>query len=408
MNRKLNIGLFGFGNVGQGFYELATQAEHLNLEIKHIGVKNADKKRKLDTSCFTTNSEAIINDPEIDIIVELIDDADAAFKILKQSLAKRKPVITANKKMLACHLSEIYELQKKFNTPVLYEGAVCGSIPIIRNLEKYYAFDAITKIEGILNGSTNYILTKMIDEKIDFTKALELAKALGYAESDPSLDVTGTDSKYKLAILLAHTFGHFIDPDEIVSIGIDKLSSYDIQFAKRQGCTIKLIARAEKIGNKIYGIVAPQFISLYDPLAQIKNEFNGINITGKHFGSQVLSGKGAGSLPTGFAVLSDVAALAFNPEYRYRYLNYNKHITPDFGWFRVFVSFSEPGMIKTNDFVEFFGGSSNLNYHSMQGKVSAQRLIEWANRDELSIIISKDHNFKVDKIDKTLEFSLVG
>lgn len=407
MNRRLKVGLFGFGNVGRGFYELASRSEQLNLEIISIGIKDSSKHRKLDSTYFTTSTESIIDDPEIDIIVELIDDADVALEILKRSLEKRKPVVTANKKMLGCHLSEIYRLQKKYNTPVLYEGAVCGSIPIIRNLEKYYAFDTLTKIEGILNGSTNYILTKMIDEKLGYKEALNQAQSLGYAESDPTLDVNGFDSKYKLAILFAHTFGLFIDPNEIVSIGINKISNYDIQFAKRQGCTIKLVARAEKIGNKIYSVVAPQFVPINAPLAQIKNEFNGISIIGMHSGPHLLVGKGAGSLPTGLAVLSDVATLTSNPDFHYRYLNYNRLHTADFGLFKVYVSFREPDLIKTNHFIEFIGGSSSQNFHSMEGMVSTQKLIEWADRDDLSVIISKDHNFELDKAEKALEFSLV-
>lgn len=406
MNKKLKIGLFGYGNVGQGFYELATTSTALNLKIKSIGIRNDSKKRVLSKSLFTTNPEDIINDPEIDIVVELIDDADVAFDLLKRSLQNRKPVVTANKKMLAYHLKEICRLQHKFDTPVLYEGAVCGSIPIIQNLENYYAFDTIHKIEGILNGSTNYILTKMIDEKLAYGEALEQAKKLGYAESDPVLDVSGNDSKYKLSILLAHAFGCIINPDGIISVGISNISQRDILFAKRQGCTIKLVAKAEKIANTIYGIVAPRLVPLESPLARVENEFNGIHIFSKYAGSQLLTGKGAGGLPTGLAVLSDVAKFAEKSSNLYRYHELTKSYPFETGLIKVFVSFSGANQPQTNDFVEFEGGSNVMGEQTMEGYITAQKLVEWAGQKDLSVILAKDHNFASLEENKTEEFSL--
>ncbi len=164
-HRNLTLGLFGFGCVGQGLYHVLDETQGIKAEIKKICVKHRNKPRTLPENLFTFDKDEILNDPSIDVVVELIDDADAAFEIVKAALQNGKAVVTANKKMLAEHLEEIYGLQQQYGKPVLYEGSVCGSIPIIRNLEEYYDNDLLTGIEGIFNGSTNYILTKVFEEK---------------------------------------------------------------------------------------------------------------------------------------------------------------------------------------------------------------------------------------------------
>jgi homoserine dehydrogenase len=174
MRKKLKLGLFGFGCVGQGLYHVLHETHGgVQAEIKKICVKNKNKERILPEKFFTFDKHEILNDPEIDVVVELIDDATAAYEIVKTSLQKGKAVVTANKKMLAEHLEEIYHLQKKYNKPVIYEGAVCGSIPILRNLEEYYDNDLISSIDGIFNGSTNFILTKVFEEKKSYADALK-------------------------------------------------------------------------------------------------------------------------------------------------------------------------------------------------------------------------------------------
>lgn len=408
MSKKLKLGVFGLGSVGQGFYELLDQSKNPNLEIKKIVIKNPNKTRTIESSIFSTTPTDILDDPEIDVVVELIDDTAIALEILKQSLQRGKPVVTANKKMLAENLEEIFWLQKKYETPVLYEGAVCGSIPIIRNLEMHYAYDTLESIEGIFNGSTNYILTKMIDEKINYDEALGQAQKLGFAESDPALDVKGYDAKYKLAIIIAHAFGCFVNPDHILNIGIDQLSTHDIRYAKRQGYAIKLIAKAQKIGNKVFGIVAPTLVPLENPLANVKNEFNAINLVGASTGLQTLTGKGAGSLPTGLVVLSDVASL--QSEFKYSYskatdcnpVAFEKDALID-----VHVSFATPGTIRLTDFEEFTGGYQGEDTHFMTGWIRIKTLKEWIDRDDLSIMVNGDTHFNVYAPKKEREFSLV-
>src|SRR5918993_4275996 len=317
-HRHLTLGLFGFGCVGQGLYHVLNKTQGIKAEIKKICVKNRNKTRSLPEGIFTFEKDDVLNDPGIDVVVELIDDADAAFEIVKAALKKGKAVDTANKKMLAEHLEEIYRLQQQYDKPVLYEGSVCGSIPILRNLEEYYDNDLLTGIEGIFNGSTNYILTKVFEERSSYADALRQAQELGFGESDPSLDVKGFDPKFKLVIAIAHTFGVFVQPEQVINIGIDKISDLDLKFARENNYTIKLIARAFKDNGKVYGFVAPQFIENTNPLASVRNEFNAVQVKGAFAETQLFIGKGAGSYPTGSAVLSDISALAYDYAYEYK------------------------------------------------------------------------------------------
>src|SRR5690349_904805 len=353
MRKKLTLGLFGFGCVGQGLYHVLEETNGLKAEIKKICVKNKDKKRPLKADLFTFQKEDVLNDPEIDVVVELIDDAEVAFKIVKAALQNGKHVVTANKKMLAENLEEIHLLQQQYDRSVLYEGAVCGAIPILRNLEEYYDNDLLTGIEGIFNGSTNYILTKVFDERSSYADALKKAQELGFAESDPSLDVKGFDPKFKLVIAIAHTFGVFIKPEDVINIGIDRISDLDLKFARENGYGIKLIARAFKTENRVYGFVAPQFVESTHPLYAVRNEYNAVQVQSAFAEQQLFVGKGAGSYPTGSAVLSDISALTYDYRYEYKKLHqlhdlqFSNKLTVE-----AFVSFTEANKITIGDFEE--------------------------------------------------------
>lgn len=408
MSKKLKLGVFGLGCVGQGFYELIEQSASGNFEIAKIVVKRDDKIRTIEGSILSTRHADIFDNPEIDIVVELIDDAETALEILRQSLRRRKPVVTANKKMLAENLEEIFQLQRQYQTPVLYEGSVCGSIPLVRNLESHYAFDDLTGIEGIFNGSTNYILTKMIEDRKDYETALQEAQQLGFAESDPTLDVQGFDPKYKLAITIAHAFGVFVKPDQILNLGIDHITTHDIQFAKQKNCTIKLVAKTGKIGNKIFGLVAPHLVPLENPLAQIRNEFNAINITGRSTGLQTMTGKGAGSLPTGLVVMSDAYAIAGGFAYQYSKvakaggLEFEEDVQVN-----VQVSFSQGIALDYQEFDEFNGGFQGPHFQTMGGWVSVKKLRNWATRKGLSILLNQGQNIRLKNFKKTEELAFI-
>lgn len=313
-----NIGLIGFGVVGEGVYHVINNTPTLNVNIKKIGIKHADKIRNAAPELFTTDIDSILFDAEIDTIVELIDDADYAYYIVKQALQNKKNAVTANKKMLAKHLSELIELQRENDVSLLYEAAVCGSIPILRNLEEYYNNDLLQSIKGIVNGSTNYILTQMSEKNISYHAALKQAQELGFAESNPSLDTEGYDAQNKLALLLKHTFGVSVSPENILRKGISSVSEKDIVYAKEKNLDIKLIAKAwYNSSQKICAYVIPQFVTKENQLSKVQNEYNGILIGSLLADEQFLYGKGAGRYPTSSAVLSDISAL--NYQYRYEY-----------------------------------------------------------------------------------------
>ncbi|SFC71073.1 homoserine dehydrogenase [Parapedobacter composti] len=321
MNNKLTLGIFGFGVVGQGLYDII-KTKNLNLAIKRFVIKHPDKKRSLPAELFTTDANAVLDDPEINTVVELIDDADAAFDIVSRALKSGKNVVSANKKMIANHLEELVNIQHQYGTSLLYEGAVCGSIPIIRNLEEYYDNELLHSVTGIFNGSSNYILSKIFNENLAYATALKQAQDLGFAETDPTLDVGGFDPKFKLAIVASHAYGLFVSPDNILNIGIDKLGAADIQFAREKNYKIKLVPTAREINDKsVILYVLPKLISPEHILYNVENEYNGVSVKAAFADEQFFYGKGAGGHPTGSAVLSDIAAL----RYGYRY-EYKKHI----------------------------------------------------------------------------------
>jgi homoserine dehydrogenase len=322
MSKKLKIGLFGFGVVGQGLHDII-RSQNLNLEVVKIAIKNPEKKRTLDANLFTTSHDEILENPEINTIVELIDDAEAAFKIVRKALSSGKNVVSANKKMIATHLAELVELQKVNGTSLLYEGAVCGSIPIIRNLEEYYDNELLHGISGIFNGSSNYILSKIFNEGLAYETALKQAQDLGFAETNPILDVGGYDAKFKLTIATAHAYGLFINPAKILNVGIQNISEADIQFAKEKNFKIKLVPTARKISTKqVVTYVLPKFVKTDDFLYNVENEYNGVTVQAAFADKQFFFGKGAGGHPTGAAVLSDIAALRY--DYRYEYKKYHQ------------------------------------------------------------------------------------
>lgn len=313
--------MFGFGVVGQGLYDII-KTKNLNLELKKFVIKNADKERSLAKELFTTDPNVVLDDPEINTVVELIDNAEAAFDIVAKALRAGKNVVSANKKMIALHLEELVNIQQETGASLLYEGSVCGSIPIIRNLEEYYDNELLHSVTGIFNGSSNYILSKVFHENQTYGEALTKAQELGFAETDPTLDVGGFDPKFKLKIVAAHAYGLYVEPEQILNLGIDKLDSQDIKFAKEKNLKIKLLPLAKETENKkVVLYVLPKFIGKDNILYNVENENNGVLVKAAFADEQFFYGKGAGGHPTGSAVLSDITAL----RYGYRY-EYKKHL----------------------------------------------------------------------------------
>jgi len=386
MSKKLKIGLFGFGVVGQGLNDII-RSQNLNIEVVKIAIKNADKARTLPASLFTTSHDEILDNSEINTIVELIDDADAAFKIVKKALSSGKNVVSANKKMIATHLQELVRLQADYGTSLLYEGAVCGSIPIIRNLEEYYDNELLHGISGIFNGSSNYILSKVFNEGLAYETALKQAQDLGFAETDPILDVGGYDPKFKLTIATAHAYGLFIHPDKILNIGIQNLSDNDVQYAKEKNYKIKLVPTARKISTKqVVTFVLPKFVKADDFLYNVENEYNGVTVQAAFADKQFFFGKGAGGHPTGAAVLSDIAALRY--DYRYEYKKYNQQnglIHTDKVNIEVYLRYVHEYTVEKLQVENIVERFSRNDYKYIIGSISLKNLI--ANKD---LLIQRD------------------
>ncbi len=329
--------------MGEGLYKVLQQTPSLKASIKKVCIKNPNKKRDAPAELFTTDREIILNDPEINVIVEVINESGPAFEIVSRALRSGKSVVSASKKMLAEHLPELLQLQKETSASLLYEAAACASIPVIRNLEEYYDNDLLHSIKAIVNGSTNFILTKMFEEKLEFQEALLLAQQLGFAESDPSLDVEGYDAVNKWAFLLTHAYGIVEPTTNIVFSGIDHIQAGDAEVAREKHYDIKLVAQAKKLANgKVAAFVLPQFIKQDDHLAFVKNEFNGVVIESGFADKQFFYGKGAGSFPTASAVLSDLSALRYEYKYEYKKLyHHTPHELTDEFYVRTYVSFDD-------------------------------------------------------------------
>lgn len=393
-HKKLTIGLFGFGVVGEGLYKVLQQTESLNASIKRVCIKHPGKQRNAPEELFTTEKEVLLFDEEINVIVEVIDDADAAFEIVSIALRNGKAVVSASKKMIAEHLPEILQLQQETGLPFLCESAACASIPVIRNLEEYYDNDLLHSIKAIVNGSTNFILTKMFEDKLDFQAALLLAKQLGFAESNPKLDVEGYDAVNKWTILLNHAYGIVEHPDNILFTGIQNIQLSDALVAKEKGLDIKLIAQAKKLKNgKVAAFVLPQFVHNGDPISFVKNEYNGVVIESGFADKQFFYGKGAGSFPTASAVLSDISALRYDYRYEYKKLYHHKpnELTNEY-FVKVYLSFDDWKFIPREKFewIEEWHAEAERKY--LVGVLPVQELIDnnWWKENQTSLILTAD------------------
>ncbi len=403
MSKKLTIGLVGFGCVGSGLYEVLNKSGLLGASIKRIVVKDKTKKRSIPQEHFSYDVDEIINDDEINVVIELINDSQEAFDIVRKSLSKGKHVVTANKKLIAEHLEELIEIGVENNASLLYEGAVAGSIPIIRNLEEYYNNDSLQSVEGIVNGTTNYILTKANDG-IGYQEALKDAQELGFAELDPTLDVDGFDSKFKLAILLKHAFGLSIEPESLFNLGIRTVSDHAVAYAKEKGYRIKLFSRGEKLNGEVTGFVAPHFVKPDHFAYDVNNEFNAVVVQGLFSDKQLFIGKGAGSHPTASAVLSDVSALQFDYKYEYRRSKQVDQVAYTEDYFvRVYLGSDFIEAINEVPFyrVDELFQSDDYNYQVGWVKFSDLKQFDFNNVAHLSLVVLPDSLRLLADFDKT-------
>jgi homoserine dehydrogenase len=393
-HKQLTIGLFGFGVVGEGLYKVLKQTPSLKATIKKVCIKHPEKKREAPAELFTTDREVILNDPDINVIVEVINESGPAFEIVSRALKSGKSVVSASKKMIAEHLPELLQLQKETPASFLYEAAACASIPVIRNLEEYYDNDLLHSMKAIVNGSTNFILTKMFEEKLSFRDALLLAQQLGFAESDPTLDVDGYDAASKWTFLLTHAYGIVEDTANLVFNGIRHVQAGDAEVAREKHYDIKLVAQAKKLANgKVAAFVLPQFIRQDDHLAFVKNEFNGVVIESGFADKQFFYGKGAGSFPTASAVLSDLSALRYEYKYEYKKLYHHTphQLTDDF-FVRVYLSFDDLKYIPKDRFhsIEEWHADDNRKY--LVGVIHFREIKghRWWKENGTSLVLTPD------------------
>ncbi|MDR1774086.1 MAG: homoserine dehydrogenase [Clostridioides sp.] len=322
VKQKINIGLLGLGTVGSGVpviletnKEKITQITGADISIKKALVRNEERKAFFNGKYnfeLTTDFDDILNDDNIQIVVELIGGIEPAKTYITKALEKGKCVVTANKDLLAQYGSTLVSTAKRNKADLFFEGSVAGGIPILRTIANSLSADNINKVFGIVNGTTNYILTQMSSESKSYAEALKEAQELGFAESDPTNDVEGIDAAYKMVILSQFAFGMNITIDQVDVVGITNLSTFDIEVARKLGYEIKLIGLTQKINESLSVEVAPMLVPIDHPLASVRNEFNAIFISSYGVGESMYYGPGAGSKPTATSVVSDVIQVVKN------------------------------------------------------------------------------------------------
>ncbi|MFA5638065.1 MAG: homoserine dehydrogenase [Anaerovoracaceae bacterium] len=311
-----NIGLLGLGTIGFGTYQVLEmnrreieEAVGKTVEISKILEKDQDKKREIEVpkEKFTLNPDEIFDDPSITVVIELLGGIEPATAFMIKAMEKGKSVVTANKAAVAANFNLLSETARKNNVKFCYEAGVAGGIPILKVIKTVLRANRFTEILGIVNGTTNYILTKMSEENMSYEEALKKAQELGFAEKDPTADVMGLDSANKLTILTKLCFKEYVHPDNIPTTGISHITKAHIEEARNNNMGIKLLAKASlNSDGKVSLEVAPIALPLSHPLMSVKNEFNAIYLTGNAVGELMFYGKGAGALPTGSAVMGDV------------------------------------------------------------------------------------------------------
>lgn len=321
--KKIKVALLGVGTVGTGVYKLIQRRSDVmvqtigaEMEVSKILVHNLNKKREgIDPALLTDNWQEIVNDPEIQIVVEVMGGIEPAKTMILEALHAGKHVVTANKDLLAAHGKELLDAAEEKHCDLLFEAAVAGGIPIIRPLKQCLAGNEINEVIGIVNGTTNYILTKMFEENMSFEAALAKATELGYAEADPTADVEGLDAGRKVAIMASIAFHSRVVFDDVYTEGITKITSDDIAYAKEFDSVIKLLGVAHNTENGIEVGVYPMLLNKEHPLASVRDSFNAVFVHGDAVDDAMFYGRGAGELPTASAVMGDIIDVARNIAY---------------------------------------------------------------------------------------------
>jgi homoserine dehydrogenase len=321
MNETVRVGLLGCGNVGAALVQLLrNQGDEiesrtgLRLELARVAVRSTSKERAvdLDDRVLTHDAAAVVDDPAVDVVVEVIGGIEPARSLITSALANGKPVVTANKELLANVGGELFAAAEAAGVDLLFEAAVAGGIPLIRPLRESLVGERLTRVMGIVNGTTNFILTRMTEEGTSYHEALAEAQSLGYAERDPTADVEGFDAGAKAAIIASIAFGARVVAGDVYHEGIAGITAADIAFAKRLGYVVKLLAIVEQVDGEIGVRVHPAMVPFAHPLASVRESYNAVFVEGEAVGSLMFYGRGAGGSPTASAVLGDLIDAAGN------------------------------------------------------------------------------------------------
>jgi homoserine dehydrogenase len=313
--REIGVGLLGLGNVGAGVVNiLRSHAREIEARlgaqvvVRRVAIRDQDKPRaaSVDRALLTTSIEQVLDDPQVAIVVEVMGGVDLAARWVLAALDRGKHVVTANKALLAERGDEVFAKARARGVDVYYEAAVCGGLPILRTIREALAADRISAIYGIVNGTTNFILTRMTEERAPFSEALAAAQAVGYAEADPSLDIGGGDAAQKLCILAALAFGTRVHPADVFTEGIGAIEPIDLAQAREFGYCVKLLATAKRVGEGVETHVCPVLLPLANPLASVRGPYNAVLLVADALGPALFQGQGAGGAPTGSAVVGDI------------------------------------------------------------------------------------------------------
>lgn len=319
--KPVRVGVLGCGNVGGALITLITgdaaglaRRTGLDIVVTRVAVRSTTKARTIEVPAgsLTSDAESVVADPEVDVVVEAIGGIEPARSLILRALERGKPVVTANKELLANCGAELFDAAAAAGVDLLYEASVAGGIPLIRPLRESLAGERILRVMGIVNGTTNYILTRMSEDGAQYADALAEAQGLGYAERDPTADVEGYDAGAKAAIIASIAFGVRVVAGDVYREGISAITAHDIAFAHRQGYVVKLLAIAEQVGGEVGVRVHPAMIPATHPLASVRDSFNAVFIEGEAVGELMLYGRGAGGMPTASAVLGDLIDAAHN------------------------------------------------------------------------------------------------
>ncbi|MGJ9384055.1 homoserine dehydrogenase [Salipaludibacillus sp. CF4.18] len=410
MAQEMNIGLLGFGTVGTGVLQIIRdhqdKLQHqlgCSIKVKIVLVSNLHKEREItiDDDQLTLNADDILNDPSIVAVIEVMGGIEDARRYIRQALENNKNVITANKDLMAIHGSELLELANKQGCDLFYEASVAGGIPILRTLVEGLASDRISKMIGIVNGTTNYILTKMSKEGRGYEEALQEAQALGYAEADPTADVEGIDAARKISILGTLGFSMNLDLDDVSIRGITEVTREDLAFCEQLGYTMKLVGIANRFNDKVEVSVQPTLVPHEHPLASVDDEYNAVYVYGDAVGETMFYGPGAGKLPTATAVVSDLVAVLKNNRLG---VNGNSVILPQFE-----KKLKDPDDIHAKYFLrihakDISGTFASLTHLFHENEVSLEKILQLPlNQGKLAEIIVVTHAVSKKNYDLVLE-----